>query len=156
MQSVFFFFFNFGTPKSTDSQWGHLGKFLVKKYWWAIWASCQMMKKCCRPIWVPKSGKNFRPEKRYSKIWFLYRDIFCGKKKLPYPNSNSPLFGLIVEKCFGRFSQQYCRLQKSWKVTFIFIGHFLALLLLHTLVMAQKCCQSQKWSTGLLFLSALP
>ena len=36
------------------------------------------------------------------------------------------------------------------------IGHFWALLPFHTPGMAQNFCRTQKWSTGLLFVRALP
>ena len=45
---------------------------------------------------------------------------------------------------------------KAVKSVFFLIGHFWALLQLHTPCMAQILCQTQKWSTGLLFLSAFP
>ena len=38
-----------------------VGKELTKE-------SCQMMKICCWPIWAQRSGKNFRPKKRFSQI----------------------------------------------------------------------------------------
>ena len=86
---------------------------------------------------------------------FLDHDIFLIKKSHQYPNSNSPLFVRIVKKRIGSFSQRYCRLQKIWKVKVFLIGHFWALWPLHTTDMAHKCCQTQKYPMGLLFLSAL-
>ena len=47
---------------------GPFGLMFVKNDWWGVWPSRQMMKKCCWPIWAPKSGKNFRPKKRFSQI----------------------------------------------------------------------------------------
>ena len=88
----------------------------TKNYWWVVWPSFQMTKKCCWLIWAQRSGKNFRPKKQFSKIWVLdCKKKFC-KKNYKYPNSNSPLFGLIGEKRIRSFSQQYCRLQKPSKV----------------------------------------
>ena len=96
---------------------GPFGLTFVKNDWWGVWPSCQMMKICCWQIWAPKSGKIIRPKKRFSKIWFLDREIFFGKKTYQYPNSNSPLFGRIVKKRIGSFSRQYCQFGLGQKVS---------------------------------------
>ena len=101
--------FSIWDPKIDWFPVGPFGLTFVKNNWWGVWASWQMMKKCCWPIWVPKSGKNFRPKKRFFQIWYLGCKIFLCKKSYQYPNSNSTLFGLIVEKRVGSFSRRYCR-----------------------------------------------
>ena len=57
-----------------------------------------MTKKYCWPIWVLKSGKKFRPKKRFSSIWFLGHTHFLVRNSYLYQNSNSPLFGPLVKK----------------------------------------------------------
>ena len=69
-----------------------------------------------------KVRKKFRPKKRFSQIWFLGRKIFLCKKSHQYPNSNSPLFGPIVEKRFGSFSRRYCQFGVRQKVGFFDLG----------------------------------
>ena len=39
----------------------------------------------------------FWPKQQFSQILLLDREKKIGKKKLPYPNKNSPLFGPIVK-----------------------------------------------------------
>ena len=53
--------------------------------------------------------KNLGPKKDFPKFGSWTVNIFLCKKSKQYPNSNSPLFGPIVEKCVGSFSQRYCR-----------------------------------------------
>jgi len=119
--------FSIWDPKIDWFPVGSFGLTFVKNDWWGVWPSYQMMKNCRWPIWAPKSGKNFRPKKRFSQIWFLGRKIFLCKKSHQYPNSNSPLFGPIVEKSHqypnsnsplfgpivekrvGSFSRRYCQ-----------------------------------------------
>ena len=60
--------FSIWDPKIDWFPVGPFGLTFVKNDWWGVWPSCQMMKKCCWPIWAPKSGKNFRPRKRFSQI----------------------------------------------------------------------------------------
>ena len=94
----------------------------VKNDWWGVWPSYQMIKNCRWPIWAPKSGKNLRPKKRFSQFWFLGRKIFLCKKSHQYPNSNSPLFGPIVEKRIESFSRRYCQFGPGQKVGFFVLG----------------------------------
>ena len=101
---------------------GPFGLTFVKNDWWGVWPSWQMMKKCCWPIWAPKSGKNFRPKNWFSQICVFDREIFLCKKSHQYPNSNSPLFGPIVEKRVGSFSRQYCQFGPGQKVGFFYLG----------------------------------
>ena len=88
---------------------GPFGLTFVTNNWWGVWPSCQMMKKCCWPIWAPKSEKNVRPKKHFSQIWFMDRKKKFGKKSYQHPYNNSPLSGPIVEKRVGSFSWQYCQ-----------------------------------------------
>ena len=64
------------------------------------------------------------PENNFPKFAFLGRKKCLCKKSYQYPNSNSPLFGPIVENCVGSFSRRYCRLQKPWKVGFFKLAVF--------------------------------
>ena len=50
------------------------------------------------------------------------RKIFLCKKSHQYPNSNSPLFGPIVEKRVGSFSRRYCQFGPGQKVYFFDLG----------------------------------
>ena len=102
------FFLSIWGPKINWFPVLQFGLTFVKNNWWGFWPSCQMMKNWCWPIWAPKSGKSFRPRKRFSKIWFLDRQFFLCKKSNQYPKSNSPLFGPIVEKRVRSFSCRYC------------------------------------------------
>jgi len=57
----------------------------------------------------------------------LGRKFFFGKKSYQYPNSNSSLFGLIVEKRVGSFSRRYGQFGPVQKVSFLnwpFLGPF--------------------------------
>ena len=130
-QKVYFFWF--GTQISTDSQCGHLGLTFVKNNWWGVWPSCQMMKNYCWPIWTQMSGKNFRPKKQFSQIWFLDRENFLCLKYYQYPNSNSPLFGPIVG--LEVFHADIANLARYRKWVYL-NGHFWALWPLHTPGMA--------------------
>ena len=47
------------------------------------------------------------PKNDFPKFVFLGRKKFLCKKSYQYPNSNSPLFGMIVKKHVGSFSQRY-------------------------------------------------
>ena len=63
-----FFFFSILDPKIDWFLVGPFGLTFVKNNWLGVWPSCQMMKKCCWPIWAPKSGKKFRNKKQFSQI----------------------------------------------------------------------------------------
>jgi hypothetical protein len=52
----------------------------------------------------------------------LARKIFLCKKSYQYPNSNSPLFGPIVEKRVGSFARRYCQFGPGQKVGFFDLG----------------------------------
>ena len=41
-----------------------------------------MMKKCCWPIWAPKSGKKCTPKKQFSQTGFLDRKLVLCKKNV--------------------------------------------------------------------------
>ena len=69
-----------------------------------------------------KVRKMFRPKKRFSQIWFLGRKIFLCTKSHQYPNSNSPLFGPIVDKRVGSFARRYCQFGPVQKVSFFDLG----------------------------------
>ena len=60
---------------------GLFGYMFVKNNWWGVWPSCQMMKKCCRPIWALTSGKRFRPKKNNFPKFGFCTVIFCFVKK---------------------------------------------------------------------------
>ena len=79
-----------------------------------------MMKKCCRPIWATKSGKLVRPKIRFSQIWFLGRKIFLCQKSDQYPNSNSPLFGPIVENILEVLHDDIANLARGKKLVLSF------------------------------------
>jgi len=56
------------------------------------------------------------PKNDFPKFAFLGREIFLCKKTYQYPNSNSPLFGRIVEKHIGSLSRRYCQFGPGQKV----------------------------------------
>ena len=67
------------------------------------------------------------PKNRFSQIWFLSRKIFLCKKNYQYSNSNSPLFGSIVEKtCWKIFTKilPCWQAKKSIFSKFGFLGPF--------------------------------
>ena len=64
---------------------------------------------------------------KFPKFGFLTVKFFLVKKNYQYPYSNSPLFGRIVKKRVGSFSQRYCRFGRPRKVIFLywpFLGPF--------------------------------
>ena len=107
-----------------------------------------------------KVRKNFRPKKQFSKVWFLDCEFFLLKKSYQYPSSNSPLIGSIVEKAVGSFWQRYCSFGRPSIIFFIyyyfFCCYFWALFPFHPTGKAKKCCLTQKYSMGLLFVRVLP
>ena len=73
IRDFFIFIFSIWDPKFNWFPVGPFGLTFMKNYWWGIWPSCQMMKKCCWPIWAPKSGIFLRPDWHFwSRVWLQW------------------------------------------------------------------------------------
>ena len=112
------FFFFFGTQKSTDSQCGHLGKRSWKiivgafdhlaKWWWIAVDRFEHQ----------SQEKSLGPKNNFSKFGFWTIINLCVDKSYQYPNSNSSLFGPIVEKHVGILHEDIANLARYRKLVF--------------------------------------
>ena len=95
------------------------------------------------------------PKIDFPKFAFLTVKFFCAKKVTNIQIVTHPYSVRLSKNVLDVFHAEIVNLARGRKCMFK-IGHFLALWPLHTPGRAQKCCRTQKYSMGLLFLSALP
>ena len=93
---------------------GPIGLTFVKNYWWGVWPSCQMMKKCYWPIWAPKSGKHFRPQ------FFFFQNgpllFFCLKKVTNIEIVTHPFLVHLFKNALEVFHKDIavCKSRQKW------------------------------------------
>ena len=115
-------FFRFGTQILTDSQWGRLGQCSWKIINGAFDRLAKWWRNAVDRFELQSQEKILGPENDFPKFAFLGRKKILCKKSYQYPNSNSPLFGPIVEKRVGSFSWRYCQFCPGQKVSFFDLG----------------------------------
>ena len=95
------------------------------------------------------------PKIDFPKFGFWAVKFFCAKKVTNIQIVTHPYLGGLSKNVLEVFHNNIANFARGRKWSFK-IGHFWALWPLHTPGMAQKYCRTQKYSIGLLFLSALP
>ena len=95
---------------------GPFGLTFVKNYWWGIWPSCQIMKKCCWPIWASKSGKMFRPKNDFPKFGFWTVKFFLLKKVTNIQIVTYPYLGRLLKNVLEVFQDDIavCESHEKW------------------------------------------
>ena len=95
------------------------------------------------------------PKNDFPKFGFWAVKFFCVKKVTNIQIVTHPYLGRLSKNVLEVFHDDIANLARYRKWAFK-MGHFWALWPLHTPGMAKNVCRTQKQSTGLLFLSALP
>ena len=95
------------------------------------------------------------PKNDIPKFGFWAVKILCAKKLTNIQIVTQPYLGGLSKNILEVFHDDIANLARGRKWSFK-IGHFWALWPLHTPGMAQKFGRTQIYSTGLLFVSALP
>ena len=103
-----------------------------------------------------KVRKNFQAQKTiFQNLRFWALKFFCVKKVTNIQIVTHPFLARLSKNVLEVLHDNIANLARGRKCIFK-MGHFLALWPLHTPGMAKNVCRTQKQSTGLLFLSALP